>query len=284
MGIYDKRLLGGSLYETTLDRMRMFCEGKRVLCAFSGGKDSQACYHLLEDAGVSFHAEYSVTRFEPPELMRFIRAQYPDVTFRRAYRMSLRAEIELCGLPNRWARWCCKSKHIKTDGYDISVIGIRWEESPARRESWRMFGVKQDKTAYLCPIADWTEANVWEYLEGRPHCSLYDEGYSRIGCVCCPLSAGKMQSDAARWPKTAAAIRKGSDAFVARMRGMGWANARGKVCSDWHLAEDPEGEYWRRWITTGQTSKPSATGHYDRDQCVFEGSGFSEADSRENDE
>jgi phosphoadenosine phosphosulfate reductase len=54
------------------------------------------------------------------------------------------------------------------------------------------------------PIVDWTEADVWEFLNSRnlPHCSLYDEGFTRIGCIGCPLSGSKnMLRDFERWPK-----------------------------------------------------------------------------------
>ena len=201
MSIYDKDLLSGKdKVETAIERIRNFCGGKKTLVAFSGGKDSQCCYHLAKMAGIDFDAQYSITRFEPPELMQFIRENYPDVTFRRAYKMSLVKEIEKKGLPSRWFRWCCDAKHVKTEGYDIAVIGIRWVESARRRKRWTVFGQKKDRTYYVCPICDWTEADVWEFLNSNniKHCRLYDEGYKRIGCVCCPLSITNNERDVDR--------------------------------------------------------------------------------------
>jgi len=284
LSIYDKDLLGNSRYDRALMRIREFCTGKRVLCAFSGGKDSQSCYHLLQDAGITFTAQYSITRFEPPELIRFIRSNYPDVSFRRAYKMPLSKEIELRGLPNRWARWCCGSKHQKTEGFDIAVIGVRWAESAARRENWRMFGIKPDKSAYICPIVEWTDADVWEYLSGRPHCSLYDEGYKRIGCVCCPLSPEKMKADSKRWPKTAAMLKYSAYLFCERMKARGYVTAAEKKCSDWSAAENPLDEYFDRWINTGQTAKPieqMSRNNQDDADCTFAGSGFGGSDDGE---
>lgn len=284
MSIHDKNLFGATKYETTIERVKMFCTGKRVLCAFSGGKDSQTCYHLLQDAGIDFHAEYSITRFEPPELIKFIRANYPAVTFRRAYKIPLVAEIEYRGLPNMWARWCCKAKHVKTDGYDIVVIGIRWDESTKRRDNWRMFGFKQDGSAYLCPIVDWSDSDVWEYLENRPHCSLYDEGYKRIGCVCCPLNPTKIEEQSKRWPKTASMLRLGADRFVERNRKNGFITKTGKRCHDWSSCDNPEAEYFRRWIKTGQTAKGEADTLNNGEECLFAGTGFSESDGKEEEE
>ncbi len=284
MSIHNNDLFGKNKYDTTIERIKTYCSGKRVLCAFSGGKDSQACYHLLKDAGVNFHAEYSITRFEPPELLSFVRANYPDVTFRRAYKKSLTDEIVYRGLPNMWARWCCAAKHQKTEGYDIAVIGIRWEESSRRRSTWRMFGFKPDKTAYLCPICDWTEQDVWEYLGDRPHCSLYDEGFSRIGCVCCPLSPSTIAANADRWPKTARMLKRAAYQFVDKMRERGYKTQR-TDCADWAKSDDPHGEYWNRWLKTGQTQKGveafKNTGEQEEGLCLFEGTGFSERDGED---
>ena len=89
MSIFDVDLFGRTKHGLAIERIRTFCAGRRTLVAFSGGKDSQCCYHLAREAGVEFEAQYSVTRFEPPELLQFIRANYPDVVFRRAYCRSL---------------------------------------------------------------------------------------------------------------------------------------------------------------------------------------------------
>ena len=54
------------------------------------------------------------------------------------------------------------------------------------------------------PIVDWEDEDVWDFLNsyGIPHCSLYDEGFKRLGCIGCPLSGRKnMERDFERWPK-----------------------------------------------------------------------------------
>lgn len=44
--------------------------------------------------------------------------------------------------------------------------------------------------ALLNPIIDWTEADVWEFLNsnGIEHCCLYDQGHKRLGCIGCPMN------------------------------------------------------------------------------------------------
>ena len=291
MSVFDKMLDGRSLYDLAIETIRHYGAGRKSLVAFSGGKDSQAVLQLCIEAGIDFSAQYSVTRFEPPELLDFIRRNYPQVSMRRAYKKSLVREIEARGFPSRWVRWCCGCKHAKTAGFDLAFIGVRGEESPRRRETWRTFGRKQDGSLYCCPIFNWTAGEVWEFLEARglPHCRMYDEGYSRIGCVLCPLVGNRAfrLAEAARYPRHVSMFRQAARRFAERMRAQGWKTARGRSCGSWKDAKDPAEEILRRWIETGQTMKSVA--EYDSDfgrggrpdvqgQCVFEGSGFSERD------
>lgn len=54
------------------------------------------------------------------------------------------------------------------------------------------------------PIVEWDDEDVWEFLNsnGIEHCSMYDEGFKRLGCIGCPLSGSKnMIRDFERWPK-----------------------------------------------------------------------------------
>ena len=277
MSIHDKYLDGRDKVDLAIARLRMNCTGKSVLCAFSGGKDSQVCYHLLKESGIPFTAQYSITRFEPPELIRFIRAHYPDVTFRRAYRCSLISEIAYRGLPNRWFRWCCDAKHRKTEGVDVTVIGVRSAESPRRKANWRTFGRKRDGSWYVCPIFDWTDADVWEYLDGHgmPHCSLYDEGFRRIGCVCCPLSPSTMRRDANRWPKTSAMLFRGFCKNWEKAVAAGGVTTRGVPYRMLELGT-PRAAF-EHWLDTGMTIKAAEKEAID-EPCLFAGTGFSESD------
>lgn len=48
----------------------------------------------------------------------------------------------------------------------------------------------------VSPIIEWTEQDVWEFLNKVvcvPHCDLYDKGWHRIGCICCPMSSRKQK-------------------------------------------------------------------------------------------
>ena len=49
--------------------------------AFSGGKDSQVIHELCRMAHVKFKAYFYQTSVDPPELLRFIRTNYPGVAW-----------------------------------------------------------------------------------------------------------------------------------------------------------------------------------------------------------
>lgn len=41
------------------------------------------------------------------------------------------------------------------------------------------------------PIMEWSDNDVWWFLNEVvkvPHCELYEQGWHRIGCICCPMS------------------------------------------------------------------------------------------------
>lgn len=54
------------------------------------------------------------------------------------------------------------------------------------------------------PIIEWTETEVWEFIKsnGIPYCSLYNEGFARLGCIGCPMAKRHgREREFARWPK-----------------------------------------------------------------------------------
>ena len=47
--------------------------------AFSGGKDSQVLYHIAQLAGIRFQGHMNLTSVDPPEIIRFVKKNYPEV-------------------------------------------------------------------------------------------------------------------------------------------------------------------------------------------------------------
>lgn len=107
--------------------------------------------------------------------------------------------------PTRRFRYCCEIlKEYGGRGRTV-IDGVRWAES-VRRSKRQLYErcSKNDDTFYLHPIIDWSDEDVWNYINsnGLKYCSLYDEGFKRIGCIMCPMASEKqIMIEAKRWPK-----------------------------------------------------------------------------------
>jgi phosphoadenosine phosphosulfate reductase len=176
------------------------------MVGFSGGKDSIATESITKAAGVKYHLYYSNTLIDPPELVRFIRKHYPEVTMVFPKLTMWRGMVER-GLPLIMGRWCCdelKKKPTENIPLKHRIMGIRAEESSKRAQRGKVIQHTTLKgvTVYH-PIFEFTEGDIWDYIESRnlPYPSLYDEGFSRLGCVVCPFIAGKkLEIHKKRWP------------------------------------------------------------------------------------
>ena len=181
----------GDLISQSIDRLIKYEPSDGYYLAFSGGKDSIVCYHLLKRSGVKFEAHYAMTTIDPKEVGQFIRKYYPDVTFHRPmYKGKPTNFYELVakkGLPSRQVRWCCSVLKEVGGAHRTVVTGVRRSESNKRskREIYSKFGNK----IMLCPIVDWKDIDIWDYIHDNniPYPSLYDNGHDRIGCIMCPL-------------------------------------------------------------------------------------------------
>lgn len=206
------------------------------VCAFSGGKDSQAVRQLMKLADVAHRVEYNMTTIDPPEVVHFIRDYYPDVIINRPpktfYQICLHHKL----LPSQYKRFCCRELKESTGAGTVTVTGVRHAESyrrakrgeveiiTRRRHPQFVSGtldqfeqhqqvesqcIRGKDKLVINPIIDWTEQDVWEFLNysNLPHCSLYDRGYTRVGCLFCPMASRRalrlMQHD---YPKYAAAF------------------------------------------------------------------------------
>lgn len=232
--------------------------------AFSGGKDSQCLYHVAKLSGVKFVAHMNLTSVDPPEVIRFVKQQYPDVHFIKPKKSIYQYAVEKQILPTQRVRWCCNEYKEHAGAGKVTLIGIRHAESSRRAKrneveisnqkfSGTLEGLDEyrekrnskkrksknnksvsivtasgertlgclygKETLLISPIIHWTFADVWEFLNklGVAHCELYDQGYTRIGCICCPMSSLKQKrKELARYPhvkrnwiKAIKAIRSG---------------------------------------------------------------------------
>ena len=84
---------------------------------FSGGKDSIVTLDLVKRSGVKYEAWHSLTSIDPPEVVGFVRREYPDVKIAKP-KKSVYELIFDHAPPKRLARWCCdKLKKRAYRGY-----------------------------------------------------------------------------------------------------------------------------------------------------------------------
>lgn len=195
-GIRDK-------VQMAIDRIQAFEPPEGYYVAFSGGKDSVVILDLVKRSGVKFDAHYNITGIDPPELFYFIRDKHPEVQRHRPEMTIWALIVKKRMPPTRRVRYCCEYLKERGGAGRRIITGIRWAES-ARRGKRRMNETcfKDVRRSYLHPIIDWVESDVWDYIraEKLPYCSLYDEGFKRLGCILCPMNT-KRQHEADRWPR-----------------------------------------------------------------------------------
>ena len=103
-------------------------------------------------------------------------------------------------------RACCALRKVEPmarllQGRSAWVTGLRREQSPTRRDV-PFHLLEDDGREKFTPIADWSEADVWEYVKRHdvPYSALHDQHYPSIGCAPCTraVSAGE-DPRAGRW-------------------------------------------------------------------------------------
>lgn len=210
---------------------------KGYYVAFSGGKDSIVILDLVRKAGVKHDTHFHRTTIDPPEILEFIKTHYPDVIMERPGTSIYKLILKKGFPPTRKVRYCCSLLKEIGGKRRLVVLGIRKSESYRRKDRKEFEQSSQVKSKWFVnPILDWTDNDVWQYIHENnlPYCSLYDRGYTRIGCIMCPLQGKEgMFKDAQRFPQH-------FKAFINTFRKM-----LEKKEYDWKTPEDVM--YW--WIT-----------------------------------
>lgn len=257
MSIHQLNIYGMDMVEVAIKRLQTFEPEEGYFLAFSGGKDSVVVKALADMAKVKYDAHYAITSVDPPELVQFVKT-FPDVIRERQYwkkdglyhkkgdpitMWNLIPEKKMP--PTRIARYCCAYlKESQGEGRFV-VTGVRKAESARRaknrggletaeKKSQRrdiydpdnptpemFYHCKVHSRRVLNPIYDWTTEEVWEFIKeyNVPYCELYDKGYTRLGCIGCPMATHNAE-ELEKYPKFKQAYIRAFQRIVDNMDGI----------------------------------------------------------------
>ena len=234
----------------------------------SGGKDSAIIEWGMKRAGLDYRSTYSNTTIDAPEVVDHLKTHYPHTEWMESGRghLILDRMVEKMNMPTRRGKWCCDEYKNCCSGKSCSMsmkcVGVRISESKRRAGLWKtLTTIQATGEKILAPIAYWTDDDVWKLIrgEGLPYCSLYDEGWDRIGCVGCPIPGeARQRKEFARWPEYEVMWREG--ARRCWERGQTVTNRSGEK---YYVAKFGSPDALFDWWLTGKKEKVDTN-------CVFE--------------
>lgn len=245
-----------------LERIRMFepvsngFMDKPYYVCYSGGKDSDVLRILFELSGVPFDLVYNHTTVDAPETVKYIRRiqnikiEYPELTM---WELIVKKGIP----PTRLTRYCCSELKERGGRGRFISTGVRWAESAKRKnrhsleiikrnykdgiilsadneESRKMLENCQMKgTKALNPIIDWSDSEVWEFLNfyGCKSNPLYQCGCKRVGCIGCPMST-KQADELNKYTKYKENYIRAFDKMLVKRK------EKGLACNSWETGSD----------------------------------------------
>jgi phosphoadenosine phosphosulfate reductase len=277
--------------------------GLPLVVTDSGGKDSSVCVKLAQAAGIPFEVQHNLTTADAPETVYFLRDKfrkleesgikcqinYPVYKGKRVSMWSLIPQKLMP--PTRLARYCCAVLKENGGAGRFITTGVRWAESVKRKNNRgvyevlhrdeakrvilnndnddrrRLFETCTIKAKRVCnPIVDWTDDDVWDYIQSEhiPVNPLYGCGFSRIGCIGCPMAGTKgRQWEFARYPKYKNLYILAFDRMLQERK------RRGKMQGTWNMGTTGEDVYhW--WMEDGVLPGQVTFGEIDYDQDDME--------------
>lgn len=180
--------------------------------------------------------------------------------------------------PTRLARYCCSVLKESAGKGRITVTGVRWAESARRKENQGVVLFKDSakdfennsnfqstakggvvlnddndenrrtvehcyrtRKTLLNPIVDWTDEDVWEFIKtyNIPYCELYDKGYTRLGCIGCPMNT-TTAAELERYPKYKRQYIKAFDKMLKEFENPPENWTDGEAVMDWWLGKKPK--------------------------------------------
>lgn len=244
----------------------------------SGGKDSAVCLALAERAGIPFEVMHNHTTVDAPETVYQIRndfqrleqkgikcmISFPTYKQERVTMWSLIPQKLMP--PTRTVRYCCAILKEWGGANRFIVTGVRWEESIKRKNTRGIYETQHNdnddrrrlfencrlQAKRVCnPIIDWTDRDIWDYINSEKIQinPLYQCGFSRVGCVGCPMAGTTgRQREFARYPTYQEAYIRAFERMLEACK------QRGKECGWWRSGKDVFHWWMEDGVQPGQIS------------------------------
>jgi phosphoadenosine phosphosulfate reductase len=223
-----------------IDRIQRFEPEEGYYLCNSGGKDSAVLEALAKMAGVKYESHFHRTTVDPPEVIRYLKSNHPNVILDKPPASMFKLIIKNGIPPLRNKRYCCR---VLKESYGVGRVvlaGTRRQESVSRRDRQLVWFCPSKAKVVVNAILDWTTTEVWDFIYkyDLPYCSLYDEGFERIGCILCPCGSKRNRlREVERFPRFYRAYIRCFDKMIERRLQMGknttWKT--GEEVMDWWL-------------------------------------------------
>jgi len=238
-------------------------------------------------AGIPFEVMHNHTTADAPETVYFVRDEFRRLELKgikgiinypvyKGQRTSMWQLIpQKLMPPTRIVRYCCSSLKERGGAGRFITTGVRWAESRKRKDTRgiyetvnkdaekrvilnndnddrrRLFENCRLQAKRVCnPIIDWTDDDIWDYIQTEhiPLNPLYRCGFSRVGCIGCPMAGTTgRQWEFARYPK----YQKNYIRAFERM--LRERERRGKMQGTWNMGTTG-GDVFHWWMEDGVIS------------------------------
>lgn len=157
--------------------------------------------HLLKEQRPNIPVLFLETGYHFPETLTYrdqIARDWNLNLVNLEAKQSVKEQEALFGILNQTEpSKCCGLRKVEPlfaglANYDTWFTALRREQSPTRANLQEVepFKLPAGKTLEkVSPLAAWTNKDIWQYMSryGIPALSLYDQGYTSIGCQPCTV-------------------------------------------------------------------------------------------------
>jgi phosphoadenosine phosphosulfate reductase len=211
---FDPEAVAADLEKATAEEalswaLERFHPGMYIACSFQ--KTSSVTVHMANSINPEarfFYLDTDVLFPETYETKDRLEERY-GINFHRYSSITLEQQKGLYG-DELWRRdpdSCCGIRKVEPMrsalvAVDLWVSGIRRSDSQTRARAPKFGWDKRFGLWKLNPLADWSEEQVWSYVQEHdiPYNPLHDEGYPSIGCTHCTRKpAAGEDARAGRW-------------------------------------------------------------------------------------